>query len=61
MNAPASIAITPVLVADLHVEGERMPAYVHVIDHPDGARAGRHWHDGAAPGNGRHGSPPSAT
>jgi N-acyl homoserine lactone hydrolase len=36
MNAPASIAITPVLVADLHVEGERMPVYVHVIDHPDG-------------------------
>ena len=35
MNAPASIAITPVLVADLHVEGERMPVYVHVIDHPD--------------------------
>ena len=31
MNAPASIAITPVLVADLHVEGERMPVYVHVI------------------------------
>ena len=35
MNAPGSIAITPVLVADLHVEGERMPIYVHVIDHPD--------------------------
>src|ERR1700752_2644912 len=35
MNAPASITITPVLVADLHVEGERMPLYVHVIDHPD--------------------------
>jgi N-acyl homoserine lactone hydrolase len=35
MNAPASITITPVLVADLHVEGERMPVYVHVIDHPD--------------------------
>jgi N-acyl homoserine lactone hydrolase len=35
MNAPASITITPVLVADLHVEGERMPIYVHVIDHPD--------------------------
>jgi N-acyl homoserine lactone hydrolase len=33
MNAP--ITITPVLVADLHVEGERMPIYVHVIDHPD--------------------------
>ena len=35
MTAPASIMITPVLVADLHVEGERMPIYVHVIDHPD--------------------------
>ena len=35
MNAPASMTITPVLVADLHVEGERMPVYVHVIDHPD--------------------------
>ena len=30
-----SVTITPVLVADLHVEGERMPVYVHVIDHPD--------------------------
>jgi N-acyl homoserine lactone hydrolase len=37
MNAPASIAITPVFVADLLVEGERMPVYMHVIDHP-GAR-----------------------
>jgi N-acyl homoserine lactone hydrolase len=27
--------ITPLLVADLHVEGEWMPVYVHVIDHPD--------------------------
>ena len=27
--------ITPLLVADLSVEGERMPVYVHVIDHPD--------------------------
>jgi N-acyl homoserine lactone hydrolase len=35
MNARASNTITPVLVADLHVEGERMPVYVHVIDHPD--------------------------
>ena len=35
MNAPAAITITPVFVADLHVEGERMPIYVHVIDHPD--------------------------
>jgi N-acyl homoserine lactone hydrolase len=35
MNAPASITITPILVADLLVEGEPMPLYVHVIDHPD--------------------------
>src|SRR4249920_1142657 len=32
---PASITITPVRVADLLAEGERMPVYVHVIDHPD--------------------------
>jgi N-acyl homoserine lactone hydrolase len=36
MNAPAPITIAPVLVADLLAEGERMPVYVHVIDHPDG-------------------------
>jgi N-acyl homoserine lactone hydrolase len=35
MNAPTSITITPVRVADLLAEGERMPVYVHVIDHPD--------------------------
>src|SRR3954453_9200767 len=35
LNAPASITITPVLVADLLAEDERMPVYVHVIDHPD--------------------------
>ena len=35
MTAPASITVTPVFVGDLHVEGERMPIYVHVIDHPD--------------------------
>src|SRR5438105_15294298 len=34
MNAPASITITPVRVADLLAEGERMPVYVYVIDHP---------------------------
>jgi N-acyl homoserine lactone hydrolase len=28
--------VTPVLVADLLAEGERMPVYVHVIDHPEG-------------------------
>lgn len=27
--------ITPLLVADLLAEGERMPVYAHVIDHPD--------------------------
>ena len=27
--------ITPVLVAELLAEGERMPVYVHVIEHPD--------------------------
>jgi N-acyl homoserine lactone hydrolase len=34
MNSSAPITITPVFVADLAVEGERMPVYVHVIDHP---------------------------
>jgi hypothetical protein len=34
MSGPASITITPVRVADLLAEGERMPVYVHVIDHP---------------------------
>jgi N-acyl homoserine lactone hydrolase len=29
-----TIAIRPVLVADLLAQGERMPVYVHVIDHP---------------------------
>jgi N-acyl homoserine lactone hydrolase len=35
VNAPASITITPVRVADLLAGDERMPVYVHVIDHPD--------------------------
>jgi N-acyl homoserine lactone hydrolase len=35
MNAPAPITITPIRVADLLAESERMPVYVHVIDHPD--------------------------
>src|SRR3954454_11353047 len=35
MNLPASITITPVRVADLLAEDERMPVYVHVIDHPE--------------------------
>jgi N-acyl homoserine lactone hydrolase len=33
---PSPPTITPVLVAELLVEGGRMPVYVHVIDHPDG-------------------------
>ena len=36
MNNPASISVTPIFVADLGVGGERMPVYVHVIDHPEG-------------------------
>jgi len=35
MIAPVSVTVTPVRVADLLAEGERMPVYVHVIDHPD--------------------------
>jgi hypothetical protein len=30
MNAPASVTITPVRVADLLAEGERMPVNVHL-------------------------------
>ena len=30
------IAVTPIHVADLAIEGERMPVSVHLIDHPDG-------------------------
>ncbi|MFT0846799.1 MBL fold metallo-hydrolase [Actinomycetaceae bacterium L2_0104] len=29
-----AIAITPIHVGDLHVDGEEMPIYVHLIDHP---------------------------
>src|SRR3954471_5796050 len=35
LNAPTSITVTPVRVADLLAEDERMPLNVHVIDHPD--------------------------
>lgn len=35
MNSRAAISITPVRVADLLAEGERIPVCVHVIDHPD--------------------------
>jgi N-acyl homoserine lactone hydrolase len=31
----ATSTITPVLVAELLADGERMPVYVHVIDHPE--------------------------
>jgi len=36
MNADSAITVTPILVAELLVEGEVMPVCVHVIDHPDG-------------------------
>ena len=36
MSSPTSITVTPILVADLQVEGEVMPVYVHLIDHPAG-------------------------
>jgi N-acyl homoserine lactone hydrolase len=36
VTAPAPITVTPVQVADLLAEGELMPVYVHVIDHPEG-------------------------
>jgi N-acyl homoserine lactone hydrolase len=32
---PPTPTIAPVLVAELLVQGERWPVYVHVIDHPD--------------------------
>ena len=32
---PSPPTVAPVLVAELLVEGERWPVYVHVIDHPD--------------------------
>jgi len=43
-NAPASITVTPVFVADLHVEGERMPIYVHVIDVGSDRSVNRFYH-----------------
>jgi len=33
--ADGQITITPLIVADLGVDGERMPVYVHVVEHPD--------------------------
>jgi N-acyl homoserine lactone hydrolase len=35
MISPVPITVTPVHVADLLAEGNLMPVYVHVIDHPD--------------------------
>ena len=50
--------ITPLLVADLLAEGERMPVYVHVIDHPDARVLVDTGMTRAAPGGRRHRSPP---
>ncbi|MFC9773408.1 MULTISPECIES: MBL fold metallo-hydrolase [unclassified Pseudarthrobacter] len=36
MNSSPAISVTPIRVADLVAEGELMPVYVHVIDHPEG-------------------------
>ena len=37
MTMKKEITLTPIFVADLLVaEDERMPVYVHIIDHPDG-------------------------
>jgi len=36
MKTPGPISVTPVHVADLLADGELMPVFVHVIDHPDG-------------------------
>jgi N-acyl homoserine lactone hydrolase len=35
VNSAAAIPVTAVRVADLFPEGEPMPVYVHVIDHPE--------------------------
>lgn len=35
MSPTGAITVRPIHVADLHVEGELMPIYVHLIDHPD--------------------------
>ena len=56
----ASITITPIFVADLLVEGERMPVYVHVIDHPDARVLVDTGMTELHPA-GRYGSPPPAT
>jgi N-acyl homoserine lactone hydrolase len=33
---PAEVRVTPIHVADLLAEGELMPVYVHLIEHPEG-------------------------
>ena len=35
MSDKSAPAISPVLVAELLIEGERWPVYVHLIDHPE--------------------------
>ena len=36
MSAVAPVTVTAIAVADLLAGDERMPVYVHVIDHPGG-------------------------
>jgi N-acyl homoserine lactone hydrolase len=36
MSAHGPVTVTPIHVADLLAEGEPMPVYVHLIDHPAG-------------------------
>ena len=55
------ITITPVRVADLLAEGERMPVYVHVIDHPDGRVLVDTGMTELHPAVADHGSPPPST
>ena len=35
MSGTSAVTVTPIRVADLLAGDERMPVYVHVIDHPD--------------------------
>ena len=35
MTSPTPITVTPVHVADLTAEGEPMPVYMYVVDHPE--------------------------
>src|SRR4051794_11870239 len=43
--------VTPVLVAGLLAGGERMPVYVHLIDHPDARVINTHLHFDHCGGN----------